>query len=289
MKNNIIARLAFLLVAVMLFPACGETYIEENQNAYTAQDVVPLVLGTSGPSLVLQTFVYDFMVTYDRSGSEWNWSSSDATIQSVSSDTRTATILFDQLPASGTAVIKVTETTAGGVTSPEKTIEVTVKQFCPLPNGANSLVGSWSGDDAFYSSIITTTAASATVLNVTGMSIEFIEDWWAETVIDGGTIQMTINNDGTVDIPRQYIYTTEYDGDPYDYEIEGSGVYDFCPANPTMVITYDIYYEGDDVGLAETYSPAYLPTPYLTADIVLDGKKGTVKSMTALPPRPSKK
>ena len=250
MKKNIIARLAFLLVAVMLFPACGETYIEENQNAYTPQDVVPLVLGTSGPSLVLQTFVYDFKVTYNRSGSEWNWSSSDATIQSVSSDTRTATVLFDKLPASGKAVIKVTETTSGGVTSPEKDIEVTVNQFCPLPNGAGSLVGTWTGSDAYYDgAVITATSSSATILNMSGISELFIEDWWSEAVIDGGTIAVTVNNDGTLTIPRQYIYTTEYDGDPYDYEIEGTGLYDFCPADPTVTLQYDIYYACDDVGL----------------------------------------
>ena len=289
MKKNIIARLAFLLVAVMLFPACGETYIEENQNAYSAQDIVPLILGTSGPSLVLQTFVYDFKVTYDRSGSEWHWSSSDATIQSVSSDTRTATILFDQLPASGTAVIKVTETTSGGVTSPEKNIEVTVKRFCPLPNGAGSLVGTWTGDDAFYEDVtIIGTSSSATVLNLAGLSEEFISDWWGETVIDGGTVAVTVNNDGTLSIPRQYIYTTEWDGDPYDYEIEGTGLYDFCPADPIITLTYDIYYAGDDVGLAETYA-ANLGADHMSSELVLSGKKGTVKSFTALPPRPSKK
>jgi len=277
MKKNIIARLAFLQVAVMLFPACGETYIEENQNAYTAQDVVPLILGTSGPSLVLQTFVYDFKVTYARSGSEWNWSSSDATVQSVSADTRTATILFDNLPASGKAVIKVSETTAGGLTSPEKDIEVTVKQFCPLPNGAGSLVGSWSGDDAYYDgAVITATSSSSTILNMSGISELFIEDWWGETVIDGGTIAVTVNNDGTLTIPRQYIYTTDWEGDPYDYEIEGTGLYDFCPDDPTIYLQYDIYYAGDDTGLAETYA-AYFPNAYLFSNLALTGKKGGKK------------
>ena len=38
-----------------------------------------------------------------------------------------------------------------------------------------------------------------------------------------------------------------------------------------------IYYPGDAVGLAGTYSPAYLPTPYMTADLTLSGKKKVVE------------
>jgi hypothetical protein len=120
------------------------------------------------------------------------------------------------------------------------------------------------------------------------LSEEFISDWWGETVIDGGVVAITVNNDGTLSIPRQYIYTTDWEGDPYDYEIEGTGLYDFCPTDPTITLTYDIYYAGDDVGLAETYA-ANLGADHMSSDLVLSGKKGTVKSFTSLPPRPSKK
>lgn len=80
---------------------------------------------------------------------------------------------------------------------------------------------------------------------------------------------MTVKANGLVEIPRQYIYTTTYDGAPYRYEIEGEGKWDNCGDKPKLLIIYDIYYEGEGDGLAFQYSPAYLPTPYMTADITL--------------------
>lgn len=141
--------------------------------------------------------------------------------------------------------------------------------FCPLADLTGDLAGTWNGDDAFYSSLITAEVASATELTMFGMSKEFIEGWWGEPIIEGGTCKMVVKGNGIVDIPRQYIYTTTYGGAPYRYEIEGAGKWDNCGDKPKLLITYDIYYEGDDTGLAATYSPAYLPTPYMEADVVL--------------------
>ena len=289
MKNKIIAHLAFFLTAVFLFVSCGKSYIEENQDAYSASDVVPVVLGVTGSTLALQTFSYTYEPAYNRAGSTWSWSATDGTISSVSEDTRKATILFDVLPANDTALISITETNSGGVTSDAFVVKVKVNQFCPLTNGMADLVGSWSGDDAWYESIITMAAGDATTVEVSGMSEGFISDWWGEAVIEGGTFTMTVNNDGTVDIPRQYIYTTEWDGDPYDYEIEGAGTWDNCGATPTMLIEYDIYYEGDDTGLAATYSAYLNDIPYLTADIALDDSKSKQTfNKVSLKPSPRK-
>jgi hypothetical protein len=201
-------------------------------------------------------------------GSTWNWTATDATVKSVSADTRVATIEFKQYPASGKAKVSVTETTMGGKTSEPVSFDVTVKKYCPLPNGVANLVGSWTGEDAGYESIITT-VVSGTKLAVTGMSIGMINDWWGEEVIEGGTFMMTWNIDGTVDIPRQYIYTTVYKDEPYDYEIKGSGTWDNCGSNPTLLINYDIYYPGDADGIGKVYGGI----PYFTADIELDGTK----------------
>lgn len=274
MKNKIIAGMAFLLTAALLIPSCGKSYIEENQDAYKPTNVVPIVISATGPVLVLQTKIYTFKVTYDRSGSTWNWTAVDATVQSVSDDTKTATVQFNTLPANDTAYIKVTETTAGGVTSAEKIMKVKVNPFCPLANGMADLFGAWTGEDAYYTSIITMATDGVTTVKVTGMGEGFIEDWWAETIVSGGTFTMTVNDDGTVTIPRQYLFTTEYDGDNYDYEILGSGTWANCGTNPTMVIKYDIYYAGEATGLAATYASYLDNIPYLTADIVLNGKKG---------------
>lgn len=78
-----------------------------------------------------------------------------------------------------------------------------------------------------------------------------------------------MNADGTVVIPRQYIYTTDYEGDPYDYEILGSGSWNSCGGTPTLTLEYDIYYPGEADGLAKVYS-AYLNTPYLGGVFTLD-------------------
>ncbi len=273
MKKNIITRMAFILAAALLFASCGKTAIEESQDAYRASDVIPYVLSTDGPSQVLQTFTYDFKITYDRAGSTWNWSSADETVSTVSADTKKASILFDKLPTSGKAIIKVTETTAGGVTSPEALIEVTVKPFCPLANGNADLVGSWTGIETgpgydYPSSI--TTVVNGTKLDLTGIGQPMIADFWGEAVVAGGTCSVTINPDGTLDIPRQYIFTTVYKAVNYEYEILGSGTWDNCGASPALVIKYDIYYPGDAKGIAATYSPNYFATPYMTATIVLD-------------------
>ncbi len=150
-------------------------------------------------------------------------------------------------------------------------------EFCPLVNGAADLVGSWTGDDAWYSSIITT-VVNGENLDVSGMGVGFIEDWWGETVTAGGTITMTVLGNGIVDIPRQYLFTTDYKGAAYDYEIEGSGKWTNCGAKPTLLITYDIYYAGEDTGLATQYASYFDNIPYFTADVTLSGKKSLVKS-----------
>jgi hypothetical protein len=145
-------------------------------------------------------------------------------------------------------------------------------EFCPLVNGVADLVGSWSGSDAGYTSIITT-AVNGEDLDVSGMGVGFIEDFWAETPVAGGTFTMTVYGNGIVDIPRQHLFTTLYGGANYDYDIKGSGKWTNCGANPTLLITYDIYYEGEDAGLAQQYAAYLGGIPYLTADITLSGKK----------------
>jgi hypothetical protein len=285
MKNKIITGLALILAVSWLFTSC-ESDMEKAQNDYDASQVIPRVLSVTGPSIGLQTFTYQYGVTYYRAGSTWNWSVEGGTVSSVSADTRTANILFTDLPANDTAYIKVTETTEGGVTSPVRIIKTRVNPYCALVNGSADLVGSWTGDDAYYSSIITTTQSS-TNIKAAGIGVGFIEDWWAETVVAGGTPTITININGTVDIPRQFLFTTLYSGDNYNYEIIGSGTWDNCGSAPHMLITYDIYYEGDAVGLAETYASYLDDIPYFTMDITLDDTKSGIPVKVNMPKKPS--
>lgn len=156
-------------------------------------------------------------------------------------------------------------------------------EFCPLVNGIADLVGSWSGDDAYYPSIITT-VVEGTKLKANGMGVGFINDFWGESVIAGGTCLITVSGNGLIDIPRQYLFTTTYAGSPYIYEIKGSGKWTNCGASPTMLITYDIYYEGDADGLAKTYAGYLGGIPYLTADIALESKKSAHVTVNKLTP-----
>jgi hypothetical protein len=261
MKNNIILRMTFLTVAVLLFTTCTKTYMEKAQDGYSASKVVPVVLSASGPTSVLQTFSFDYKITYERAGSKWNWTATDATIVTVSADTKTATIAFNTKPASGKAQIKVTETTSGGTTSAEKVFDVTVNPFCPLPIAG--FVGSWAGTDGFGTashlrqSQVVTSAPSGSSIKVRGLNFDWISAKWGETITAGGTINMTINPNGTTVIPDQYCFTTDYDGSPYEYWITGTGVWGNCGSRPTLTITYVLYYKSDGSKLPADYYAGY--------------------------------
>ena len=252
MKYKITARIAFLMAAIVLFSTCEKTAMEKAQDAYDASMVIPKVLGTTGAALVLQTFTYDYSPSYYRAGSTWNWSAVDATVKTVSADTRIASVLFDKLPASGKAQVKVTETTKGGVTSPEKIIEVTVKKFCPL--ATSGFVGTWTGTDGggggeTYPSAVTTTLDGTKIL-VAGLNVGFMDGFWGETITAGGTCLMTVNPDGTMVIPEQYFCDTDYSA---GYKIKGTGTWDNCGAKPAIIIKYDIWYPDLNYWIAARY------------------------------------
>jgi hypothetical protein len=269
MKNITMKISGLALVMVLMVSSCMEDPIKEAQDNYDYNAIIPDVLnGVQGPVIAIQTFTSNYTINYYRGGSTWSWSAKDATVKSVSEDTRTATILFNTYPAGDSATVMVTETTMGGVTSPVASKKVRVKKYCPLANGVNSLVGSWEGTDAYYPSVVTT-AVNGTKLAVTGMNKGFIEDWWGEIITAGGTFNMTVNIDGTLDIPRQYIFTTVYKGVSYDYEIKGSGTWDNCGTKPAFTITYDIYYPGDAKGIAATYASYLNNIAFLSANITM--------------------
>ncbi len=283
MKNKIIAQMAFLMVAVFLFVSCGKTYIEENQDAYSPSDVIPVVVATTGPGLALQTKTYKFTVAYDRSGSTWAWNTVDATIQSVSSDTKEAMVLFDVLPATDTALVKIVETTSAGISSEEKVLKVKVDPFCPLdPAG---FVGDWSGTDGmtldgyYFPSQVVISNPVGTTVDVTGLNFGWMVNIWGETIEEGGTVSMTINDNGTVEIPDQFCFTTDYGGDPYDYNIVGSGTWSNCGTNPTIIIEYIVYYVSDGYVLPDDWTDGAFEYFYAIIEL---GNKGAKEFTPAL-------
>ena len=166
------------------------------------------------------------------------------------------------------------------VTGTKLTYSVKRLEFCPLANGAASLVGSFSGTDVGYdwgaeapvsANINVTASLSGASLKATGgIGQPFIQQFWGEAVIAGGEFLMTIKGDGNIVIPRQYIYTTTYGGSPYDYEIAGTGKWENCGAKPKLIINYDIYYPGDEEGLAKSYASYLGGKTYLTATITMN-------------------
>lgn len=254
MKKNTAAK-AGLLAAIMIavITACGETYIEEHQNAYTAQDVVPLVLGVDGPTTVYQTETRDYSVTYNRAGSSWEWSVTGAELQGVSSDMRTATVYFPSKPAGDVATITVTETTSGGVVSPEKMVEVNVASFCQFD--INNFIGAYSCDEAGYGIYSVNFSKHLTLANT------IVNDNFWDYAAPGAVVYYTLSGDflEEVTVPRQDF---EF-GDGYVGWVEGSGTYDGCEHTMTMV--YTVFYDGDEYITYHDFAPSTKGTTYITA------------------------
>lgn len=136
--------------------------------------------------------------------------------------------------------------------------------FCPLENGAADLEGTYTATSDLngYGDAISAVADGETLM-ISGLGVSFIEGFWGEPVIASEAISAEVAGNGGITIPRQYIYTTTYDGAPYDYEIAGTGKWTNCDAKPTLIIDYDIYYVGDTDGLGKQYYPTYLASETL--------------------------
>lgn len=252
MKSKIILRIVFLLATAIFMITCTKSDIEKARDAYNASKVVPVVLGISGPTSVLQTFRFAYSPNYDRAGSTWAWTGVDCVIDSLSADTKTAYVLFSTKPSTDTAKIKVIETTIGGIVSAEKILKAKVNPFCPLPIAG--FVGTWSGTDGYgsgsqsFASQVVTSALNSTSIKVAGLNKGWINDYWGETVTAGGTIVMKVIANGTTEIADQYLFTTVYDGLPYIYWVKGTGLWANCGTKPTLTLTYNVYYKDPTQG-----------------------------------------
>ncbi len=255
----------FSLVFALAFLGCSD------DEDYDYDGVVPAIVdGIQGVTEINQSFSSDFYVDYCREGSAWSWSAVDATVASVSDDTKTATVEFVDLPADGYAKIIVVETTVKGVVSDPDTLMVLVNQYCAIDSNED-LEGSWSGydgfEDYFYDSQVVTSEATETGITIDGLNYGWIVEYWGESITSGGSVPLIVNEDGTVEIEYQYYFTTDWGGSAYEYYIEGSGTWSNCNDYPEIVIEYTLY----------NYTDGYeLPSYYydyanFTATIVLDG------------------
>ena len=134
-------------------------------------------------------------------------------------------------------------------------------------------VTSWSGVDATdvfqdYTSHITTTFDCDGDL-IFGLNVDWMWLFWGESVEEEGNVYYTIDESGVITIESQYIFTTLYDGDLYDYTVEGTGIYDDSGDTPTMTIQYTLDQEGFSPS-QWAYDNGYMATPYFEAVVTMD-------------------
>ncbi|MCF6180789.1 hypothetical protein [Lutibacter sp.] len=118
---------------------------------------------------------------------------------------------------------------------------------------------SYTGDDAGYPNEVIT-GADCDGLTISGIAAGWFPGYWNEIVTDAGTVYYTVDSNGVVDIPQQYLYSTTWNGSPQpSYDIVGSGTYD--AATGVLVLQYKLIQAGADVivdyGLTGDYPDGY--------------------------------
>jgi hypothetical protein len=153
----------------------------------------------------------------------------------------------------------------------EIVVSLLKNNYCPWLDA--DLVGNWGGTDGAFPDYLypanVDISMDAEQLKIIGLNYGWISDFWGETVTSATPVNITFNLDGTVDIPPQYYFTTDYLGNPYDYNIYGSGTWNNCTGE------LHIEYEMDQDGFlcaAWCNANGYSDYPYFVADITLNAK-----------------
>ncbi len=153
-----------------------------------------------------------------------------------------------------------------------------------------TLVGNWDAIDQY--DFVDNVEATFTggKLYIYGLGVDMIENWWGEPVIASNPVPVIFDFTalGSISIDDQFYFTTTYAGDPYDYNIVGTGKVSLCGATPVITITYDIKYTADGWSIGD-----YLGEWFIATLTPSTGGKG-VRTMTPeteaarklLPPKP---
>lgn len=251
MKNKLFKYISFFAALVIILSACEKSDIDKANEAYDFSKVIPEVLGVSGPANATQTFSESYSVNYFRGGSTWSWSATGATVSSTSADGHDAEILFT---SAGEAVITVTETTMGGLTSEPFDYPVEVAEFCPMSR--DDFLGTWVGAETGDSEVdpLTVTfiagdAADEIKVEATAGTPAFMSEvflGWGETFQAGfgleGDIVITINENGSLSMGLDYWGQTL--PGPWDYWYFGSGLWSGCGAAPSMDFDFNLDWDG---------------------------------------------
>jgi hypothetical protein len=93
---------------------------------------------------------------------------------------------------------------------------------------------------------VTIASTGGTSYTIDGLNSDFILNIWGEEIQTSVPVVMTIAPGGAITIADQFIFTTLYNGNLYDYNISGTGQVNFCDG--TVVIDYEMDQDGFLVG-----------------------------------------
>jgi len=238
--KNIFLLTALALVAATIF-SCTPEAPEE-----------PVDFSLDGPLEVFQTQTAEYHVipAGDQPGTKWVWYAEGATVTEVSTDTKTATISFPNMPPEDSAFVAATAITTEGIVSSPEVLAVFVLPFCTLD--LNTYIGSFSCDEAGYDIYPVNFTKHPTMANT------IVNDNFWDFAGPGAVVNYTLSGDflEEVTVPKQDF---EF-GDGYPGWVEGSGTYDGC--DHTMSIVYQVFYEGVEYTIYHDFAPAKKGTTY---------------------------
>jgi len=110
---------------------------------------------------------------------------------------------------------------------------------------------------------------------IDGLNFGWMVNVWGETVTTSTPVNITFADDGTLEILDQYYMTTDYAGDPYDYNISGTGTWNIKMTPIALEIHYEMDQDGfllSEWGVANEYSDY----PYFIADIIQSSSKKSI-------------
>jgi len=166
------------------------------------------------------------------------------------------TAIADEMPEDQVLELVLNMDAGGAEASSATQLNYSLKRikFCPLTD-LNDLVGNYSGMDDWGLEVKVVTSVVDGKFMIQGLNHEWIQQMWGEPVLEEVPVEVTMNPNGTLEISEQYIFTTEWEGAPYEYNItSGTGTWDNC--KKILVISYDIYNVTDGYALSDYgYAP----------------------------------
>ena len=141
------------MAIILIVSSCEDTDIEKANADYDFNKIIPEVLGgISGPATATKTNTLEYMITYNRGGSTWAWSSTGAVVQTIDGSAgQKVNIFFDKSSTDFGAdiTISVAETTMGGLTSEAASMTVDVSPFLIDISGPTLVVATGNGSTSY--------------------------------------------------------------------------------------------------------------------------------------------